>query len=44
MEPMYDYALFFDKDGLAPVQSGGKWGFVDQTGTLVVEARYDRVF
>jgi hypothetical protein len=30
-------------EGLAAVQQGGKWGFVDHQGRLVIPARYDRV-
>ena len=30
-------------EGLAPVQVGKLWGFIDKTGKLVVAPRYDRV-
>ncbi len=29
------------KDGLAAVQRDGKWGFIDETGTLVIDFRKD---
>jgi hypothetical protein len=31
-------------EGLAAVQYGGRWGFVDGAGRQVVDARFDEVF
>lgn len=28
-------------DGLVPISKGGKWGFMDQTGKLVIEATFE---
>jgi hypothetical protein len=29
------------KDGLAPVEIDGKWGFIDKTGKIVIPVKYD---
>jgi hypothetical protein len=40
--PEYDYAGSFHEER-AGVNRGGAWGFIDRTGKLVVEPRYDSV-
>jgi len=37
----FDLARMFAANGLAAVETGGKWGYVDGTGALVIPARYD---
>ncbi|WP_127530227.1 WG repeat-containing protein [Paenibacillus kobensis] len=40
IEPQYESAgVFFE--GLAAVQKGGKWGYIDKTGAVVVPFQYD---
>ena len=41
-EKQYDYVYVFS-EGLAPVSKGGKWGFVDKEGRLVIPLEYDDV-
>jgi hypothetical protein len=39
LKPSYDDAYPFS-EGLAPVSSGGKWGYIDKSGNLVVPLQY----
>jgi hypothetical protein len=41
VKPAFQYAWMFS-DGLSVVKTGGKFGFIDKTGKLVVPAIYDR--
>jgi hypothetical protein len=44
--PQYDadfYVIEFS-EGLAPVQVGGKFGFIDKTGKMVIPPKYDDAF
>jgi hypothetical protein len=36
----YDDALYFE-DGLAPVKTGEKWGFINEQGVLVIPFKFD---
>lgn len=38
--PSYEEAGWFS-EGLAPVKKGGKWGFINKTGKVVWDFRYD---
>ena len=38
--PQYEDAKYFS-EGMAPVQKGGKWGFVDTAGKLVIAPAYE---
>lgn len=40
MEGRFEAARDFS-EGLAPVMKGGKWGYVDKSGRVVVEPRFD---
>lgn len=39
--PIYDATGYFSENGLAFVNSGGKWGYVDKQGKVVVSLVYD---
>lgn len=39
---LFDEIRGFSND-LAPVKSGGKWGFVDRNGKLVIDLQFDEV-
>ena len=54
IEPKFEYVAMF-KEGLAPVNIGGswndegrfvggKWGYVDTTGKMVIEPQFDDVW
>ncbi|HXB11706.1 MAG TPA: WG repeat-containing protein [Bacteroidia bacterium] len=36
----YDDALYFE-DGLAPVKTGDKWGYINEQGVLVIPIKFD---
>lgn len=38
---VYDAAVLFNDDTLAAVEKNGKWGFVDASGKMVIEPKYD---
>lgn len=38
--PQYEDAGLFI-DGLAPVKKNGKWGYIDESGTVVIDFQYD---
>ena len=40
IQPQFDSTWGFG-EGLAPVQVGGKWGYIDRQGHMAVPARYD---
>lgn len=40
LEPQWDGVGLFG-DGLAPVKLGGKWGFIDETGKMVIPPTWD---
>ena len=40
--PVYDKAYWFS-EGMAAVCANGKWGYIDENGTLVIQAMYDEV-
>jgi hypothetical protein len=40
IQPKY-HDVFAFSDGRAPVELGGKWGYVDKTGNLAIPIRYD---
>jgi hypothetical protein len=42
MTPENDAVRRFS-EGLAPIRSGGKWGFIDQEGRLIIGFRFDSV-
>ena len=39
----YNSAFEFDKNGLAAVKTGDKWGIIDTTGKTVIEPRYGSI-
>ena len=39
--PQFDYFGLSFSEGLAPAKLDGKWGYIDPTGTLVIQAQYD---
>lgn len=41
--PQFDSAWSFS-EGLAPVEVGGKWGYVDKTGKYAISPQFDRAF
>jgi len=41
VEPIFEWAESFH-DGLALVKTGGKWGFIDNTGKMVIEPQFDQ--
>jgi hypothetical protein len=40
LEPQWDGVGLFG-DGLAPVKLGGKWGYIDETGKMIIEPAWD---
>ena len=40
IDPRFDKALDF-YGGLAPVNDGKKWGYVDNTGKMAIPAEFD---
>ena len=38
--PQFDYAYDY-ADGLAEVQIGGKWGYIDKTGKFAINPQFD---
>ncbi|MCC8120455.1 MAG: S-layer homology domain-containing protein [Oscillospiraceae bacterium] len=42
IDPVYEDASSFS-DGLAAVKVNGKWGFIDESGEMVIQAKYDYV-
>ena len=40
IEPTYEDAEIFSKDGLAPIKNK-KWGFINESGKLVIPTQYD---
>ena len=42
VRPLYGEARDFS-DGLAGVKLGDKWGFIDETGNKVIQAKYTSV-
>ena len=40
IKPRYDAVGDFS-DGLAPVQTNGKWGFIDMTGKVIIPLQFD---
>lgn len=40
VEPRYDFSCGYS-EGLASVRSGGKWGFIDKAGKMVIPMQYD---
>lgn len=40
---IYDSIGYFS-DWLAPVSLGGKWGYIDEQGKLVIECQFDWAF
>jgi hypothetical protein len=40
--PNYDNAMYF-QDGLAPVMKGEKWGYIDKTGAVVIDYKFNFV-
>ncbi len=43
INPQFDGAGFFTKDGVAPVSNGGKWGLIDRKGSYVVNPQFDSI-
>ncbi len=43
INPQFDGAGFFTKDGVAPVSNGGKWGLIDRKGSYVVNTQFDSI-
>lgn len=41
--PQYEAASYFS-EGLAPVKQNGKWGYIDQSGAVVIPFQYDRAY
>ena len=39
----YDYVGKFSSNGLAYVKLNGKYGFIDQTGKIIIPLKYDYV-
>ena len=37
----FEAADEFSDDGLAPVKQGGKWGYIDQTGKMIIKPQFD---
>jgi hypothetical protein len=42
VQPKYEDAQSFS-NGFAAVKDKGKWGYVDKTGTVVIDPKYTRV-
>ena len=43
-DPKYGYEEIKDfSEGLAPIKSGGKWGFIDRNGAVVIKPRFESV-
>ena len=40
IEPTYEDAEIFSKDGLAPIKNS-KWGFINESGKMVIPTQYD---
>lgn len=40
---LYDSIGYFS-DGLAPVSLGGKWGYIDEQGKLVIKCQFNWAF
>lgn len=40
--PLYDFHNF--SEGMCRIESKGKWGFIDETGKIIVDPKYDFVF
>ena len=43
INPQFDGAGFFTRDGVAPVSNGGKWGLIDRKGSYVVNPQFDSI-
>ena len=41
--PQYDKVYKYS-EGLAPVKTVGKWGFIDKTGQMVIAPQYDEAY
>jgi WG containing repeat len=40
---LHQFSRAFERRGLVAVKSGTKWGFVEASGAMVIEAKYDEV-
>lgn len=43
IKPQYEEALLFS-EGLAAVKKNGKWGYIDETGKVVIPFQYDQAY
>ena len=41
INPQFDYAGNFAKNGLAWVEVGEKYGYIDKSGSLVIDPQFD---
>jgi uncharacterized caspase-like protein len=44
IDPKFDYADRFQRNGLAAVEIGKKWGFIDITGQIVIQPKFEYLY
>lgn len=41
INPQFDYATSFSSNGLARVKLGGQWGYINKTGSYIINPQFD---